>query len=165
MKISLIGLAEGLHSLHFEEEPENCGIVAHPNLTNRIQIDVDLERRASRLILRNTINTVGRFTCDRCLTEFDRTIVDTGRVVFTSDEELLAFSEDEVHVLEKDAREIDVTNDIRDLVLLAVPAKILCSEDCKGLCPHCGVNLNEETCLCGVRPLDPRWQALQKLFN
>lgn len=165
MKISLIGLAEGLHSLHFEEEPATCNIIAHPNLTNKIQIDVDLEKRAARLFLRTTIKTVGRFTCDRCLKEFERLISDAGRVVFTSDEELLALSEDEVHLLEKDAREIDVTNDIRDLVLLAVPAKILCSENCKGLCPHCGVNLNEETCLCGVRPLDPRWQALQKLLN
>ncbi len=52
---------------------------------------------------------------------------------------------------------------LREQVLLAVPIKTVCREDCKGLCPHCGKNLNYETCSCQVVPKDPRWDALKSI--
>ena len=52
---------------------------------------------------------------------------------------------------------------IREQVLLAVPLKAICREDCKGLCPHCGKNLNFETCSCSGAVEDPRWSALKDL--
>ena len=48
-------------------------------------------------------------------------------------------------------------------VLLAAPLKITCREDCKGLCPHCGTNLNQEQCSCAVTPEEPRWAALKEI--
>lgn len=50
---------------------------------------------------------------------------------------------------------------LREQVLLAVPLKVTCREDCKGLCPHCGKNLNEEQCSCTAPLEDPRWSALR----
>lgn len=50
------------------------------------------------------------------------------------------------------AEELDITDDLRSEILLEFPANILCSADCKGLCPHCGVNLNESSCSCGTAP-------------
>jgi uncharacterized protein len=52
---------------------------------------------------------------------------------------------------------------IREQILLAVPIKVTCSEDCKGLCPHCGKNLNQETCSCAVAQEEPRWSALKEI--
>ena len=52
---------------------------------------------------------------------------------------------------------------LREQVLLAVPLKTLCREDCKGLCPHCGKNLNESQCSCAERSEDPRWAALKEI--
>jgi len=49
---------------------------------------------------------------------------------------------------------------LREQVLLATPVRALCREDCKGLCPHCGSNLNIEQCHCEERSSDPRWGAL-----
>jgi uncharacterized protein len=54
---------------------------------------------------------------------------------------------------------------LREQVLLSVPIKALCKEQCKGLCPQCGKNLNLETCSCVNHPADPRWQALEDLRN
>jgi uncharacterized protein len=52
---------------------------------------------------------------------------------------------------------------LREQVLLALPLKAVCREDCKGLCPHCGKNLNEAQCSC-VEPVDdPRWSALKEI--
>ncbi|HYU46996.1 MAG TPA: DUF177 domain-containing protein, partial [Terriglobales bacterium] len=52
---------------------------------------------------------------------------------------------------------------LREQVLLALPLKMVCREDCKGLCPHCGKNLNESQCSCAERLDDPRWAALKEI--
>ena len=52
---------------------------------------------------------------------------------------------------------------LREQVLLAVPLKAICREDCKGLCPHCGKNLNVEQCSCSEPVIDERWTALKDL--
>jgi DUF177 domain-containing protein len=52
---------------------------------------------------------------------------------------------------------------LREQVLLSVPLKALCREDCKGLCPHCGKNLNLEQCNCAEPMEDPRWSALKDI--
>jgi uncharacterized protein len=52
---------------------------------------------------------------------------------------------------------------LREQVLLSLPAKTLCRQDCKGLCPHCGKHLNSETCGCSKTVPDPRWSALSSL--
>jgi uncharacterized protein len=52
---------------------------------------------------------------------------------------------------------------LREQVLLALPLKITCREDCKGLCPHCGTNLNQEKCSCSTDVEDPRWAALREV--
>ncbi len=52
---------------------------------------------------------------------------------------------------------------LREQVLLAVPIKTVCSEECKGLCPHCGQNLNQGACACPATAGDERWTALKDL--
>ena len=52
---------------------------------------------------------------------------------------------------------------LREQVLLAVPFKVLCHEDCRGLCPHCGKNLNQDQCSCTEPIEDPRWSGLKEL--
>jgi len=52
---------------------------------------------------------------------------------------------------------------LREQVLLALPLKAICREDCKGLCAHCGKNLNQEACNCAEPVEDPRWAALKDL--
>ncbi len=52
---------------------------------------------------------------------------------------------------------------LREQVLLALPVKITCRPDCKGLCPQCGRNLNQEQCSCSAEREDPRWEALKDI--
>jgi uncharacterized protein len=52
---------------------------------------------------------------------------------------------------------------LREQVLLALPLKTICRDDCKGLCPHCGKNLNENQCSCVDDVEDPRWSALKEI--
>jgi uncharacterized protein len=54
---------------------------------------------------------------------------------------------------------------LREQVFLSLPARTLCREDCKGLCPRCGRDLNSEPCACDTAPADPRWSALSDLAS
>jgi uncharacterized protein len=54
---------------------------------------------------------------------------------------------------------------LREQVLLSLPARTLCREECKGLCPRCGRNLNSELCACDPASADPRWSALSDLAS
>jgi uncharacterized protein len=65
--------------------------------------------------------------------------------------------------LHPETDKIDLSEDVRDYALLALPMKKLCSENCKGLCPKCGKNLNDGPCECRDEKIDPRWEPLQKL--
>jgi uncharacterized protein len=54
---------------------------------------------------------------------------------------------------------------VREQVFLSLPARVLCGEDCKGLCPRCGHNLNTESCTCVAGQADLRWSALSDLAS
>ena len=60
---------------------------------------------------------------------------------------------------------IDIDGLVRDDILLELPSKYLCSDECKGLCPKCGANLNEKACGCTAKETDPRLEALRKLTD
>jgi uncharacterized protein len=69
----------------------------------------------------------------------------------------------DVVYLHPETDKINIGEDVRDYALLALPMKKLCSEDCKGLCPKCGKNLNDGSCNCKDEKIDSRWEPLQKL--
>lgn len=75
------------------------------------------------------------------------------------------YDEDVVTVIRKDQDFIDISNDVREYAMLAIPMKNLCKEDCKGLCPRCGKDLNTEQCSCETEKVDPRWLALKELLK
>ena len=102
--------------------------------------------------------------CDRCLEEvptmlkltFDRVVTSPGTV--TEDEE-----DDELSFME--GYQLDVEAFVYHEILLNWPAKILCTEECKGVCPVCGQNLNKKECGCDTFVPDPRMAAIKDIFN
>lgn len=60
---------------------------------------------------------------------------------------------------------IDITQEVAAAVQLALPMRQICNENCKGLCPHCGTNLNHAACDCREDDIDPRLAVLKELFN
>lgn len=60
---------------------------------------------------------------------------------------------------------LDVDQLVRNELLMSLPMKVLCSENCKGICNRCGTNLNHETCDCETRVLDPRMSVIQDIFK
>ena len=64
----------------------------------------------------------------------------------------------------KDVR-MDLTDALRESLLLAIPARVLCKPDCKGICPVCGADRNVTDCHCDTRSIDPRLEALKALLE
>ena len=108
-----------------------------------------------------------RGTCARCLDpvegvftlEFERTVAAEGSIT----EEQLAENEDS-YVMIRDGR-LDVDLPLREELLLCFPMRLLCDEDCKGLCPKCGRSLKEGECGCPTKEIDPRLAVLQKWLD
>jgi DUF177 domain-containing protein len=98
--------------------------------------------------------------CRRCLIPTRARVDEELHLLFAdaSDEES---DESDVYMLEPRATTIDIRPALREQWLLAAPGFTLCREDCKGLCPRCGADLNVGPC--GCSPVtDPRWAALQR---
>lgn len=107
--------------------------------------------------------------CARCLEKtkgFGRG--KTGIQLVKETTELVAeekeLSDDDMGICYIEEDEIDLHEIIRQEVVFNLPVRVVCSDDCKGLCPHCGANLNQGGCKCETEA-DPRWTALNKLKN
>lgn len=103
--------------------------------------------------------------CDRCLepveVPFQLSIERTLDMNLT-DEERIANLDEQPYL---QGYNLDVDQLVRDELLLNLPMKVLCDEDCKGICNRCGANLNHETCDCDRSSLDPRMSVIQDIFK
>ncbi|HKJ02985.1 MAG TPA: DUF177 domain-containing protein, partial [Longimicrobiales bacterium] len=69
----------------------------------------------------------------------------------------------DVRLFDDHVPELDLSDSVREEILLAVDLFVVCDPECRGLCPQCGVNRNVETCSCTTDESDPRWDALRAL--
>jgi len=118
-----------------------------------------------KLLISGETEVIIMHPCDRCLQDTEVTIpvsietevpLSDGKPVWDSPEDEAAFDED--HILDTDEL-------IREFLYPQWPSKVLCREDCKGLCPVCGQNLNERECGCDRTVKDPRMARFQDVFN
>lgn len=116
--------------------------------------------------------------CDRCLKEvhlalefdFEEQFCPRDRVRPAAEiadeddfQERDPLSEDEANLFDGDVFYLDDV--VREHLLLALPAKVVCSEACRGLCPECGKDRNDEACTCEPQAIDPRLAALAELIE
>ena len=109
-----------------------------------------------------TVHFTLHLLCDRCAEPFDRTFSFEGQAVLVT--RLNGDNADDEYVLIPDAQ-FDADEFAESCILLNMPTKNLCFEDCKGVCPVCGVNLNVQTCSCQTKRIDPRLEALRQLLE
>lgn len=135
--------------------------------------DLLKEHRDSREIvedirIRASLETQMQVACARCLepveqaidTSFDLIFRPTGADSEHADHAISA-SETEIGYYEGDGLLLEDV--LREQVLLALPTRVLCCENCKGLCPECGRNRNTDPCDCAAAVADPRWSSLEAI--
>jgi uncharacterized protein len=160
MKINISKLLEG------EKQYELTGSALELGLEHRffdtVVARVTLEKTSRQISLSADVEAKARFRCDRCLEDFETTVASSFRSVYVWDD-AGGDDEEEVHLLPHDVNVVDLSEDVKEYLQLAVPLKTLCREECAGLCLSCGKNLNtmpSGVCNCGAGDVDPRWNKL-----
>ncbi len=128
---------------------------AHP-----IRVSGTVRNAAGALELTGQAETTLELVCDRCLKPFSQTLALPVTTLLA--EELEDEENDEIVLLENG--EADLEEIFTTALVLSMDAKHVCSEDCKGLCPTCGANLNDGPCGCR-KEVDPRLAALAQLLD
>jgi uncharacterized protein len=104
-------------------------------------------------------------SCNRCLSDVE---VDFD-IHFQEELNFSTRNQDEINELKEanylNEYDLDLDLLVQDEIILDFPMKVLCNEDCKGLCSNCGTNLNKGSCNCDKTSLDPRMAAIQDIFN
>lgn len=102
-----------------------------------------------------------RKPCDRCAVET------THRFSYSFDHILVdkLHGEDTGEYIVLEEYQLDMDELVFSDIVLELPSKFLCTEDCKGLCPQCGVNRNVESCSCSTKRVDPRMEILKSLIK
>lgn len=128
---------------------------------NPVVVTGEVRNIAGMLLLHFEASTVLNSVCDRCLKAFDNP--KTVSCEYMLAEEVQDEENDDIILLEND--EFDLGDLARTAFILGMDTKTLCSEDCKGLCPMCGADLNQGPCSCVKKEVDPRLAVLAKLLE
>jgi uncharacterized protein len=160
MIIKIAGLRDGIHSYSFEEPVNNLDL--DKQFVGNLKAGVELSKSHSEIVLKVDVKVDLKCECDRCTAEFIQEINPVYKIVYIFSN-IKGMEDANVIYLHPDADKINILPEIRDYVLLHVPMKKLCNEECKGLCSKCGQNLNEDTCKCEGENNDSRWLPLQEL--
>jgi len=161
----------------FDDYPAETTIYADPTELGRIDecllqikaaaVELAIQRSADEYFCRGQVTARVLLECARCLAEFETDLVGETNFVVCSEQEAQAHrrsDEEEYVCFQGNDLRVDIVEPIRQTLVLTMSMKPLCSEDCRGLCPTCGTNLNEQTCNCTNETIDPRWDGLKRLF-
>lgn len=122
--------------------------------------------------VQGALQTRIRLTCSRCLKDFDTALKSEFELTYTkelvsitetSTEEEIELRVEDIGLLYFRGEEINLRDGIQEQVVLAFPLRFLCAEACKGLCTHCGADLNQGDCGCKVEPSTNKFAALKDL--
>ena len=130
----------------------------------------EIHRAGRRLKVKGTVAAQVQVECDRCLKFVALPVDSKFKLEYVTPEDYQAqhaveLTEDDLDSAVFDGEEIDIDELVAEELLLAVPAHVLCNDNCKGICPVCGEDRNRLDCGCETAEVDPRWAGLKKLVN
>lgn len=124
----------------FEGGPEFEGVRLGGPLTVHAQYALE----SDALRVKGKIRTWIEASCSRCLKDMQFEVDERFNEVFVE-----RAGDQDTYTFSREAKRVSLDQMVRDMLLTVLPMQLLCSEDCKGLCPKCGANLNEGPCGCG----------------
>ena len=149
--LELAYLAQGSSTVRLEAETTEIGLTAE-GWPGRVYADLRVERSGDRITVRGEVRAVTRLECFRCLREYEL-LLEVPFDVFaeqsgkSSRRDEIELERDD-YMMFHDGRRLDLREQVREALLLELPIAPHCREDCQGLCPRCGANLNDGPCAC-----------------
>ncbi|MCP4633639.1 MAG: DUF177 domain-containing protein [candidate division Zixibacteria bacterium] len=168
MKIDFKEIESGRSEYHFTTEPSTIDF-NYPDLKfeNKVIVDITAISSGDETVINGTASTSVTMQCDRCTKEFQFPLnLEFKLIIQRSDNHGDTDSGDEDFViLPKSEAAYDLSDYVRENLLIEIPRKILCDEDCKGLCPVCGINRNINNCKCKVSSDSGNWDDLKEILK
>lgn len=161
MKIKIKNIEDGVHLFEFEETSENLGLSSP--FCDTVDVNCKLDKSQRQFVLNCDLNVHTNFECDRCSKEFSSELNQKFKLFYFFDEDSFDQDDSNTFYLSPEEDYIDITSEVVDYAKLSIPMKVLCSEECKGLCAGCGADLNIEKCNCSKDEVRPEWEELLKL--
>ena len=163
---------------NFEENAEAFPILADMVQNHECEFIEPLKIRVRAFRIRElfevegTFQTRVRLTCSRCLKDFDTSVKSEFELTYTKElatitetsvEEEVELRVEDIGLIYFQGEEINLREGIQEQVVMAFPLRFLCAEACKGLCTHCGADLNQGDCGCKIEPTTNKFAALKDL--
>jgi uncharacterized protein len=171
MRIELDKLGKNGGAIEHIYQPDELALEeSRIRLAQPAEVRGRVDRKGHEVRLHGSVTSRAEVDCDRCLQPFMVPIDVDFDVSYIPVQDYAAGMNPELHSEDLnlsvfDEEVIDIDDLAREQVLLALPSRALCCEDCKGLCPVCGINKNVQACKCESTEIDPRWVALKSLAN
>lgn len=161
MIIKYTNFSDGIHEIRFDEPAENIGL--DDSFFGNVVVNCRMDKSVHQIVIDFDVDAKTHLICDRCNSEYDAELTNHFQLSYLFVKDAIRLEEFNVKYLSPDEDKIDITEDVYEYVELAIPMKKLCKEDCKGLCPKCGTNLNEHECNCHLEINNDIWEPLKKL--
>ncbi len=161
MIIKFTNFSDGIHHLEFQETAEKLNLGS--DFVDDVLLNCEMDKSPGQIILSCNISATTQLTCDRCNKEYNHELQHNFKMTYLIEKERITEDGTDIHYLSPDTDKVDLHQDVSELTTLALPMKHLCDENCKGLCPICGINLNENSCDCKSEEINPVWEPLLKL--
>ncbi len=149
-------------------DTECRGNVGMPGISSidKTMLGLDIQKFGDEYYCRGRLEAEVTLECARCLEPIKQKLADgTDFIALPHESGPAVVKDDEDRVYYDAELKADLWEIVRQTVILAVSMKPLCQEDCRGLCPQCGTNLNEKRCKCEARVVDARLEPLKKLLS
>ena len=141
---------------------ERMNLIAPATVSGRVRLS------GHQVFVNGHVETRAQVECDRCLKPVELPVNADFTLEYISgsdyeSSQAVELTEEQLSVSVFDGDGIDVDEIVKEQILLAVPTRMRCREDCKGICPECGADKNKGECNCVTNEIDPRWAALKNL--
>jgi uncharacterized protein len=170
MMLDLRAIADFPARVTLEDDASRLEItIPGVSISGAARAEMDIVRGDNDYYCTGLVVCVARLDCSRCLESYPATLqgeIDFSIVETSGGPEI---DRDELPetaiVIPRGTSPVDITGPVREAILLEIPLKPLCRETCRGLCPYCGINRNEQQCNCTMETTDPRWDGLRDLLE
>lgn len=161
MIIKYTNFSDGIHQIIFDEPVEKVGL--EELFFGNVQVDCRMDKSQHQIVLNCEAVVNYKMVCDRCNSEFNTKLHANFQLSYIFSKNPVVSEDYNVKYISADQDKIDISKDVYEYTELSIPMKKLCSDDCKGLCSVCGINMNQGKCDCHLEKTNDIWEPLKKL--
>ena len=162
MKLYRTELDSGLNNKEILIE---SNVISIDNVIGRIECTVSCDKTSTGYRIYGNIVCNNKFSCDRCLIEYKKKINTSFNTILTNDSDIVRDKNTDVIMFTISDDFVDLSGILHDIIEIEKPIKRLCSDDCKGICPSCGLDLNHNDCSCKHNSSNNELNKLKDLIN